>query len=210
MVDKKQHFIGLKNPQHQQQDHMCIPSCIKTILDNQFNLTHKISLGKITKEICDPLPHEYRQHYPKFIPKGITGIRESLTKLLKDYEIVVNHKINLSKDNLLSLIESDTYVIVYLDLEEYFGYRGTKISEKSDEFVYHSVVVIGYDEDKQIFGIWDPLDPYEKKKYSFDDVRKIDYKTFLSCWDKRKSRGIYLIDEKLKQKRLLPYLPKDI
>ncbi len=199
---KKQHFIGLKNPQHQQQDHMCLPTCIKTILDNQFNLRRKISLDKITKEMGDPLPHEYRQRYPKFIPKGVSEIQDCLAKLLKDYEILVNYKIDLSKDDLLRLIESNTYVIVFLDLEEYCKYRGIKIIEKSDVFVYHSVVVIGYDEDKQIFGIWDPLDPYEKKKYSFDNVRKIDYKTFLSCWGKTKSTSIYLLDEKLKQKKL--------
>lgn len=198
----KKYFIGLRNPQHQQQNFMCIPACIKTILDNQFNLPHRISLRAVIASICNELPHDVYPRSREFIPKGTDEIIDSLKKLLKDYDMVPVEKVNFSKDGLLDLIASNIYPMIYLDLEEYYEYRGTKIRTKSDTFLYHSILVIGYDEDKEIFGLWDPLDSHEKKSYSFNEVRKIDYKTFLSCWDKIKSRVIYLF-EKSKQKKLL-------
>ena len=192
----KYHFIGLKNPQHQQQEFMCTPACIKTILDNQFNLQHKISQKTITDTICDKIPL-----YNRWIPKGVDEIKSSLINVLKDHVIGIEEEINVSKDRLLKLISSDIYPMVFLELDEYYKYREVKVKETYGDFLSHCVIVVGYDENKEIFGLWDPLDPHEKKSYVFNDVRKIDYKIFLRCWDKAKSRIIYLY-EKSKQKKL--------
>lgn len=196
MMAPKSHFIGLKNPQHQQQGFMCIPACIKTVIDNQFNLPHRISQKTITEAICDKLPS-----YNLWIPKGVDEIKSPLIKVLKEHVIGIEEEINVSKDRLLKLISLDIYPLVFLDLEGYYEYRGVNVREKSEDFLSHCVIVVGYDESKEIFGLWDPLDPHEKKSYVFNDVRKIRYNIFLRCWDKAKSRVVYLYEES-KQKKL--------
>ncbi len=191
----KHHFIGLKNPQHQQQSLMCIPACVKTIIDNQFKLSYKIGLRAIIKAMCEKVPN-----YDKFIPKALDDIKSSLRDLLKGHAIAVKEEMDVSKDELLKLISSGIYPMVYLAIDDYYRYRGVKVKEESDDILAHCVIVVGYDEDKEIFGLWDPLDSHEKKDYRFNDVRRIDYKTFLSCWGKAKSRVIYLFQESEQRK----------
>ena len=194
------HFIGLKNPSHQQQSLMCIPACVKTVIDNQFN--YKISLRKIIEATGDRL-----DKYNAYVPKGLDDIQSSLQKLLENQVIAVSEDMNVSKNKLLENIISGCYPIVFLNIEEYYRCKGVKV--KGDPEVglveSHAVVVVGYNEDKEEFYIWDPEDNAGKKTYDYKDMRKIDYKAFLSAWAKSKSRMICLT-QKSKQTRISPYL----
>jgi len=196
----RSHVLGLKNPSHQQQPMMCIPACVKTVIDNQFNF--KISLRKIIEATGDRL-----EKYNAYVPKGLDDMQSSLKKLLDSYVIDVAEEVNVSKNKLLERILSGCYPIVFLNSEEYYRYKGVKVKGDPQVIESHAVVAIGYDEDKEEFYIWDPGDNADKKSYGYKDMRKIDYKTFLFAWGKSKSRMICLTQSS-KQTKIAPYLDK--
>ncbi|MFZ2456835.1 MAG: C39 family peptidase [Candidatus Altiarchaeia archaeon] len=177
---------------------MCIPACVKTVIDNQFN--YKISLRKIIEATSDRL-----DKYNAYVPKGLDDIQSSLQKLLENHVIAVTEDINVSKNKLLETIVSGCYPIVILNTEEYYLSKGIKAKGDPDVIGYHAVVVVGYNEDKEEICIWDPEDNASKKTYDYKAMRKIDYKAFLSAWSKSKSRMICLT-QKSKQTRISPYL----
>lgn len=98
-------FIELKQPWHQPEPHVCVPTVLKVLFENQFN---KVSLSIRqwkNRTACD-----------QFGVVPYTAIRDLEEWLITDYKITVNEKANCSLEQLDSLLSRGILPFIYLPM----------------------------------------------------------------------------------------------
>lgn len=173
---------------------LCVPTCIKNIIDNQFKNV-QLSRSLINKW-C----------YFKGNTQDIMGL-DALAEYLAP-KLLINKKIKYSEKqpgkikDIKDLLNRNVFPTIIFKLEDYNTWKKkTSIEvEKAGSTTHHAMLVCGFNSSKEIIYIYDPIyDRYNPKKYkSKNPLELYDTMTFLDftrLWDKGFNAFMFWLEE---------------
>ncbi|GEM_PF-3314606 len=202
MANGGKQYLGLKKPWNQPDFMMCIPTCLKTILDNQYP-NKRIPFSSISKGMSDKVNVLTVPRYEGYVPKPPDEVPESLNPYLKKRGLEINLNIGATKRNLINLIKRNIYPLVFLEIKKYFLYKGFKVHD-SKIINSHCIALVGYDDDTETYPIYCPINKWDyTRDYDINELDTIDYINFSEMWNLCQSRLLW-VEEKAKgaQKKL--------
>lgn len=173
---------------------LCVPTCIKNIVDNQFN---NINLSRsLINKWC-----YFRGNTQDIL--GLDALEEYFApKLLKNKNLAFQQLQPGRLIDITKLIEQKIFPVIVFKLEDYNKWKtNTHIEvEIAGSTTYHAMLVCGFDSDKEIIYLYDPLyDRYNKDKYKSqnqaDIYDKLSYLKFSQFWDKGFNSFMFWLEE---------------
>ena len=138
-------FKEIKKEWTQPQPDQCVPTVIKTALDNQFAHLNIPSLSSIGS-MC-----QYRNAYGVPIDRLKTNLKQ-----LENMGIQFNEKEDANIDFLKSLLDQGSFPLILFHLRDYNkGKKGSIEVDDDGEIDFHMVIIVGIDPQKQevkVFG----------------------------------------------------------
>lgn len=196
MADGEKRYLGLRNPWHQPDYMMCIPTCLKTVVKNQYP-GKRIPFNSISKRMSDKILLPTVPEYTGYVPLPPDEVPNALNPYFNKRGLQVNIILGASKKNLIDLIDKGIYPLVFLEIRGYFKYIGVKVSD-STVINSHCIAVTGYDEDNESYPIYCPIDKWDyRKDYDINELKTIDYINFAEMWNQCQSRLMW-VEEKAK------------
>jgi len=184
------YFNDLKQPLHQTELASCVPTCIKVILNHQFSLSLKEKQIKkwLGYTILGCVPHSIR----------------NLSEKLKREGIELKEKIVKNEKELIDLIKNKHLPLVYFRANYLDGFsEEVEVDEDGNKY-YHSVVLIGVDDEKEKFYIYDSLFSYGNvATLKIESVKVImPYPKFISELEKTDNRVFWFERTKKKDRTI--------
>lgn len=179
---------------HSPHEVLCVPTCIKIILDNQFK-NIQVSRRTLNRWCCfDGKLQEIM---------GIDALEEHFApKLMKSKKVKYYEKQPGRIKDLINLIHNKIFIVIIFRLEDYSEWKKkSSISiEEAGSTVFHAMIVTGFDSEKELIYLFDPIyDKYNPKKYKgknpTDQYDKISYLDFTRLWDKAFDSFMFWFEE---------------
>lgn len=163
-------ILQLKLPpsHHNPSEVLCVPTCIKNVIDSQFagvqisrsSLNRWCQFDGKTQDIL-----------------GLDALGEYFApKLLEDKRIAYKEGHPGKLTEIINLINQGIFVIIAFKLEDYAKWKpAAPIDvEQAGLSGFHSVIVCGYDDDEGHVYLYDPLfDKYNKQKYKSTNINDV-------------------------------------
>lgn len=165
-------FKDIKKLWTQPQPDQCVPTAIKTVLDNQFSQLNIPSLSSIGR-MC-----QYRNAYGAPIDK----IKGNL-KQLESMGIQFHEKEEANIDFLKGLLEQGIFPMILFHLKDYNKWkRGSVVVEGDDEIDFHMIIVVEVNPQKQEIRVFDTIHDRYKNYKNHEKYDTIIYQKVYSLW----------------------------
>jgi hypothetical protein len=180
-------FLGLKNAWNQPEPLMCMPTCIKVLLDNQFP-KKRIGFSRISNCMRYRVRIPNLEQLPFYSPKPREDAVESLNSCLNkaEYNLTAIHKEFGKIDQLKNLLLMKKYIIIFVNRVKYLGESTDVNVVEENDIDEHTLLLCGFDEGRRSFMMFDPLPAYywkHTKNYTEPEIPVLEYKKLLEVWE---------------------------
>jgi hypothetical protein len=185
-------FIDIPCPLHQDAPDSCIPTCIKVILDTQFNIQRRIScikkwVGyKLGCGSCSPYQTPVRLEEP-----------------LLSLGLVSSELKNATHTKIIELLKNKIIPFIFIKIAylNEISIKNIKTYEGAEEW-WHCVAICGFDEANENIFIYDPYFTYSNPPLTENTCPvKISYALLTKYWKATNNRIYWIAHKKGSSKK---------
>ncbi|MBU0460721.1 MAG: hypothetical protein KKH52_02170 [Nanoarchaeota archaeon] len=182
-------FYEIKGPHHQAEPDSCVPTTIKVMLSNQFEITKSIST---IKKWCGWQRGGVEPY------RAIRKLDQPLSKL----KVSVYEKSNLTEKHLIELLDNGIIPVIYFRMNYLNESESNEVEvdEEGTRF-FHPIVPVGFENEKVY--IYDCFMKGYGKSLPKSDIKvTLKLPIFLREWQHTSNKAFWFVSDKSKNKQL--------